>query len=110
MHHAVMSSIAAHTIVTAPIRLRSRPRSLMIRASTGNAVTLIAAPVNSTNTGRDAVSLPYSRCSQNASAPPRTNGVIMPLCAITTDVQLARRKCAGLRSMPTRHMKNTSPK
>ena len=47
MHQAVTSSTAAAAIVTEPRRVRSMPRSVSIRASTGKAVTLIAAPRNS---------------------------------------------------------------
>ena len=47
MHHAVTSSTAAQAIATEPTRVRRRPRSARIRASTGNAVTLIAAPMKS---------------------------------------------------------------
>ena len=48
MHHAVTSSTAAHAMVTAPTLEVRRCRSERIRASTGNAVTLMAAPKNST--------------------------------------------------------------
>ena len=47
MHHAVTSSTAAQVIVTAPTFECSRRRSTRMRASTGNAVMLIAAPMNS---------------------------------------------------------------
>ena len=39
--------IGRSAIVTEPRRVRSMPRSVSIRASTGKAVTLIAAPTNS---------------------------------------------------------------
>ena len=42
--HAVTSSTAAHVIAVVPRGVRVRPRSSRIRASTGNAVMLIAMP------------------------------------------------------------------
>src|SRR5688572_18488386 len=47
MHQAVTSSTAAQVIVTAPTFVLCRLRSVRIRARTGNAVMLIAAPMNS---------------------------------------------------------------
>jgi len=47
MHHAVTSSTAAQVIAMAPTLVLCRLRSVRIRASTGNAVMLIAAPMNS---------------------------------------------------------------
>ncbi len=47
MHHAVTSSTAAQVIARAPMRVRRRRRSTRMRARTGNAVMLIAAPMNS---------------------------------------------------------------
>ena len=44
------SSIAAHAIAVLPRSVPVRPRSAMIRASTGNAVMLIATAVKSANT------------------------------------------------------------
>ena len=44
MHHAVTSSTAAAAMVTLPSRVFSIPCSVSIRASTGKAVTLMAAP------------------------------------------------------------------
>lgn len=52
-HHAVTSSTAALAIAIAPARVFSRPRSVRMRASTGNAVTLIAAPTNAANVRSD---------------------------------------------------------
>ena len=49
MHHAVTSSTAAHVIAMAPSFVLSRRRSTRMRASTGNAVMLIAAPMKSVN-------------------------------------------------------------
>ena len=49
MHHAVTSPMAAHTIAMLPAGVRVIPRSFRIRASTGNAVMLIAMPRNSAN-------------------------------------------------------------
>ena len=48
-HQAVTSPSAAHPIAVLPSSLPFRPRSVMIRASTGKAVTLIAIPVNNAN-------------------------------------------------------------
>ena len=47
MHHAVTSSTAAQVIAIAPTLVLCRLRSVRMRASTGNAVMLIAAPMNS---------------------------------------------------------------
>ena len=47
MAQAVTSSMAAQAMVTAPTRVRSRFCSVRMRASTGKAVTLMAAPRNS---------------------------------------------------------------
>src|SRR5580658_3902340 len=47
MHQPVASSTAAHAIATVPKRLLSMLRSERIRASTGKAVMLMAAPINS---------------------------------------------------------------
>jgi hypothetical protein len=49
-HHAVMSSIAAQVIAIEPSRVRCNPRSVRMRASTGNAVTDIEMPMKSANT------------------------------------------------------------
>ena len=49
---AVTSSMAAHAIATEPIQVLSKFRSVRMRASTGNAVTLIAVPMNRANTVR----------------------------------------------------------
>ena len=46
MHQAVMSSAAAQVIVRLPILVLPIFRSFMIRASTGNAVMLVAMPMN----------------------------------------------------------------
>ena len=51
-HHAVTSSIAAQAIAVLPRYVPVRPRSAMIRARTGNAVTLIATAVKSANDDR----------------------------------------------------------
>ena len=45
MHQAVTSSTAAQAMAIAPIRVRRRRRSVKMRARTGNAVMLIAAPM-----------------------------------------------------------------
>ena len=47
MHQAVTSSTAAQVIATAPTFVLCRFRSVRIRASTGKAVMLIDAPMNS---------------------------------------------------------------
>ena len=44
---AAMSSTAALAMASPPMRVRCMPRSVRMRASTGNAVTDIAAPTNS---------------------------------------------------------------
>ena len=49
MHHAVTSSTAAHVIATAPSFECRRRRSTRMRARTGNAVMLMAAPMNRVN-------------------------------------------------------------
>ena len=46
-HHAVTSSIAAQVIASEPAFVCSRARSDRMRASTGNAVMLMAVPINS---------------------------------------------------------------
>ena len=46
MHHPVTSSTAAQAMATVPRLLFIMSRSIRIRASTGKAVTLIAAPMN----------------------------------------------------------------
>ena len=49
-HHAVTSSTAAQVRAIPPIAVLSRPRSVRMRASTGNAVTAIDTPMNRANT------------------------------------------------------------
>jgi hypothetical protein len=46
-HHAVTSSTAAQPIASAPSGVPVSPRSARMRASTGNAVTDMAIPMNS---------------------------------------------------------------
>ena len=48
-HQAVTSSTAAQAIAIEPTRDWVSPRSVRIRAKTGNAVTLMAVPKNSPN-------------------------------------------------------------
>src|SRR5688572_32230178 len=49
MHQAVTSSTAAQVMAIEPRYVCDRPRSSSIRASTGNAVMLIATPINNAN-------------------------------------------------------------
>ncbi|MNF70214.1 hypothetical protein D3C84_521180 [compost metagenome] len=46
IHHAVISSAAAHVITIVPNLVLCMPRSCTILARTGKAVILIAIPVN----------------------------------------------------------------
>src|SRR5688572_11855285 len=76
-HHAVTSSTAAQAMAMAPSLLFVSWRSARIRASTGNAVMLIAAPRKRTNdvnftSGGDSRGYRY-----RARTAPRANGTTM---------------------------------
>src|SRR6266568_893925 len=59
MAHAVASSTAAQVIAMLPRKVLAMPRSLRIRASTGNAVMLRAIPMNKANAGKEAPGAAY---------------------------------------------------
>ena len=108
-HHAVTSSTAAHTIVTAPTFVFSRSRSVRMRARTGKAVIDIEAPMKS---AKDRKRTPWGACSwysQAASPMPSANGVKMLECEVTTAARPRPRMSAGSSSSPTRNMKKTIP-
>src|SRR5688572_3114522 len=88
MHHAVTSSTAAHVIAIAPRFVLCRLRSVRIRASTGNAVTLMAAPMNSATDEKriDGASLNTRGYRYSASAAPSRNGATMLTWLTTTAV------------------------
>src|ERR1039458_7813052 len=56
MHHPVTSSTAAQAMAIVPRRVCIRSRSLRMRASTGNAVMLMAAPMNRAKLVNDTLS------------------------------------------------------
>src|ERR1041384_5767768 len=77
MHHAVTSSTAAQAIATDPTLVFSILRSVRIRASTGNAVTLIAAPMNRAKPVKLTPGGAKSGYRWKANAAPNTNGTMM---------------------------------
>ena len=108
-HHAVASSTAAQTIVTAPTFVFSRSRSMRMRARTGKAVIDIDAPMKR---AKDTKRTPWGACSpysQAASPTPRAKGTMMLVCEITIAVCPRPRISAGSSSSPTRNMKKTMP-
>src|SRR5437773_2245540 len=104
MHHAVTSSTAAHVSAIMPILLRNAPRSVRIRASTGNAVTDIEIPMKSTNTGNGTSLVEKMGYKSNDNAAPDKNGTTMLVCEIANTTPLLLRTCAELSSSPTRNM------
>jgi len=60
-----------------PMRLRNRSRSVRMRASTGKAVMLMAAPMNSAKPMNDTLSSESRGYRNRAVRLPRQNGVTM---------------------------------
>ena len=77
IHQAVTSSTAAAAIVTDPRCVFSIPRSVSIRASTGKAVTLMAAPRKSANAVKLTLSSERRGYRNSARHAPRKNGAMM---------------------------------
>ena len=74
-HHAVTSLTAAQVSAATPSSVRVRPRSVRIRASTGNAVIDIATPMNSAKATNAHAGLAEAADKIAAPAPqPSTNG------------------------------------
>ena len=106
---AVMSSSAAHVMVTAPRRVRFRPRSVRMRASTGKAVTLIEAPRNRENETKSPSCDPRREKITRASTTPLRKGTTM-LTWLTIAAACPRpRMSRTSSSTPIRNMKSTSP-
>ena len=77
MHHAVTSSTAAQVSAIEPSEVCDMRRSSKIRASTGNAVMLIATPMNNANALNEVPGLASSRYRKSESAAPRRKGTMM---------------------------------
>ena len=109
MHHAVASSIAAAAIAMEPTRDVSRLRSSRIRASTGNAVMLMAAPMNKANGRKATPSGARSACNGFASATPNRNGATMLAWLTATAVDALLRRTLRSSRNPTTNMNRTTP-
>ena len=112
MHQAVTSSTAAQVMATAPTWVLCRLRSVRMRASTGNAVMLIAAPMNSaTEVKRIAgACVEQARVQETASAPPPSrNGAMMLAWLMTTAACPRLRISLGSSSSPMRNRKKITP-
>src|SRR5258708_30366810 len=99
MHQPVTSSTAADASASVPTRDSSSPYSLRIRASTGNAVTLIAAPTNRLNATKGAPSPANRGYKATASSEASANGTTM----LTSHQSTAARPRALHRRVATDH-------
>ena len=77
IHHAVMSSAAAHVIITVPSFVLCMPRSCTILASTGKAVILIAIPMNRAKDKNCVPSAANESYTKYANPIPKAKGIII---------------------------------
>ncbi len=83
-HQAVTSSAAAQEMAIAPNGVRLMPRSVKMRASTGNAVIDMATPMNRANAVNGTCPSARIGYSHSANSDPSTNGAKMLACEIAT--------------------------
>ena len=108
-HHAVTSSMAAQPRANTPSGVLSMPRSVRMRASTGNAVIDMATPMNSAKLSSGTPSGDRRGCSHRARAAPSAKGTTMLVCEMTT-VWVARDlRRPAFSSRPTRNMYRMTP-
>ncbi len=96
-HHAVTSSTAAQVSAITPRRVSGMPRSVRMRASTGNAVTDIDDAHEQREDGERHVAGRQARVEPAAPAPqPSTNGTTMLACEIATVAWVRLRSRRGV--------------
>src|SRR5436190_8435046 len=103
-HHADTSSTAAQASAVLPSAVAVRPRSATIRASTGNAVTLIAVPMKSTNGSSGTPGGASHGHSQRATPPPAANGTAIPATLTAIAVLVESDRFAASSALPTKNM------
>src|SRR6266540_2257423 len=107
-HQAVTSSTAAQVSAVEPSGVSASLRSDRIRASTGNAVTLIDTARNSPNAGKP-TSPPSGRYIASANPRPDSSGSAMLTWLTSAAVYRRRRTNNRFISSPTRNMNRTRP-
>ena len=110
-HQAIASPIAAADSDSVPISDSLRPRSWMMRASTGNAVMAMAAPRNSValNCETFAENSPGTLRRYGVPAMATRNGTTMPEIDTATALGAFARKSSLRNSSPTRNMYRPMP-
>ena len=105
------SSMAPAASASVPSDEPARPRSRMMRASMGNAVIDIAAPMNNMPSALDTSGAKRSKRCPNTAArrPPSTKGAAMPAIDTATAERTRWRMRPISSSIPTRNMYSTSP-
>ena len=107
--HAVTSSTAAQVRASVPNFVFCKLCSVIILASTGNAVIDIAAPKNKAKAVNETLLFETIGYSSSASKLPKENGTRM----LTWEVKIAISKLflryLGFSSKPIKNMKNISP-
>ena len=101
---AITSLIAAQVRAATPSSVLVSPRSVRIRASTGNAVIDIATPMNSANAVLDTPAGANASCIVNARPAPSTNGTRMLACDVTISDEARCLRSPVSNSRPTRNM------
>ena len=102
--HALTSSTAAAERARLPSGVRCSPRSDRIRASTGNAVTLMAAPRNSAKGANARPGGAKRSKSPSESTAPSAKGTTMLTWLIRSAVLPRSRSVPVSSSRPTRNM------
>src|SRR5262249_15288294 len=103
-HHAVTSPTAAQVSAATPSSVRDSPRSVRMRARTGNAVIDIAIPMNSANGRKRTPGGPNAGYSANATPHPSANGSAMLACDTTMNAAARLRSELASNSSPTTNM------
>ena len=102
--HPTASLNAAQVIASTPIRVRVSPWSARIRARTGNAVMLIADPMNSANGSSATPPGAYGYHATTATALPSANGTAMLTTLMTSAIRPTVFSVSISSRQPTRNM------
>jgi len=100
---------AAHAIATRPRKVWNRLRSNRMRASTGKAVMLMAAPMNRENVKRSIPTGARRACTSVAKAAPRPNGTKVLVAVVTITMLRIDSVDSDRDRMPTINMNRIRP-